>query len=193
MQIYLIRHTTPDIEKGICYGQTDLAVNQALFNEELKIIQAKIPDNIGNFFSSPLKRCKQLTGFLSTDYTTDNRLIELDFGDWEDKSWNELNQNELTVWTQDFVNNRPPNGENYVELHHRTTNFIESLLNNDYESAGIVTHAGNIRSFISWTLNLPLENSFRIDLAYGAVISLKIEKDRCYNKLTSINNSTKIC
>ena len=186
MQVYLIRHTTPDIEKGICYGQTDIDVNQALFNDELKIIQSKIPDNISNFYSSPLKRCKHLAGCLSTDYTTDERLIELDFGDWENKSWNELNQDELTVWTQDFVNNRPPNGENYVELHNRIIKFIETLLNTDNESAGIVTHAGNIRSFISRTLDLPLENSFRIDLTYGAVISLKIEKDRCYNKLISI-------
>ena len=186
MQVYLIRHTTPDIEKGICYGQTDLDVNQTLFNDELKIIQSKIPDNIESFFSSPLKRCKHLAGFLSADYTTDDRLIELNFGDWENKSWNELNQDDVTIWSNDFVNNRPPNGENYVELHHRTINFIESLLDTDNESAGIVTHAGNIRSFISRAIALPLENSFRIDLAYGAVISLKIEKDRCYNKLISI-------
>ena len=186
MQVYLIRHTTPEIEKGICYGQTDIDVNQTLFNEELKIIQSKIPDNIGSFFSSPLKRCKQLVGFLSANYLEDERLIELNFGDWENKSWNELNQDDLNLWTQDFVNNRTPNGENYVELHNRTIKFIETLLNTDNESAGIVTHAGNIRSFISRTIDLPLENSFRIDLEYGAVISLKIEKDRCYNKLVSI-------
>ena len=186
MQVYLIRHTTPDIEKGICYGQTDIDVNQALFNDELQIIQSKIPDNIERFYSSPLKRCKQLAERLSTEYIEDKRLIELDFGDWENKSWNELNQTEVTVWAENFVDNRPPNGENYVELHRRTTEFIESLLNTDNKSVGIVTHAGNIRSFISRTIDLPLENSFRIDLNYGAVISLKIEKDRCYNKLISI-------
>ena len=26
MEIFLIRHTTPKIEKGICYGQTDLDI-----------------------------------------------------------------------------------------------------------------------------------------------------------------------
>ncbi len=186
MQVYLIRHTTPDIEKGICYGQTDFAVNPTLFIEELKIIQSKLPDNIDRFFSSPLKRCKQLAECLSAEYIEDERLIELDFGDWENKFWSELNQTEVTVWAKDFVNNRPPNGENYVELHNRIIKFIETLLNTDNESAGIVTHAGNIRSFISRTLDLPLENSFRIDLTYGAVISLKIEKDKCYNKLISI-------
>lgn len=37
MKIYLIRHTTPHIEKGICYGQTDLDVAET-FNNEAEII-----------------------------------------------------------------------------------------------------------------------------------------------------------
>ena len=27
MEIYLVRHTTPNIKKGICYGQTDIDIN----------------------------------------------------------------------------------------------------------------------------------------------------------------------
>jgi len=34
MEIYLIRHTTPDVAKGICYGQTDLDVANT-FEEEV--------------------------------------------------------------------------------------------------------------------------------------------------------------
>ena len=37
MEIYLIRHTTPKIEKGICYGQADLNVADS-FEEEINVI-----------------------------------------------------------------------------------------------------------------------------------------------------------
>ena len=34
MEIYLIRHTSPLVEKGVCYGQADLALNLDLFETE---------------------------------------------------------------------------------------------------------------------------------------------------------------
>ena len=186
MEIYLIRHTTPAVEKGICYGQTDIALNEVLFAEEIKVIQSKIPDNVEHFFTSPLQRCKKLTEQLNENYTEDIRLIEFNFGDWENKNWNEINQEQLNFWMNDFVNVLTPNGENYKNLHQRTSGFIEELLETAHHKTAIVTHAGNIRSFISWVLDLPLENSFRIELAYGAVIALQINKNKSFNKLISI-------
>lgn len=186
MEVYLIRHTTPDIAKGICYGQTDIGLMENLFTEEVKAIRSKTPTDIEHFYTSPLHRCKKVTQQLTSNYTENSRLMELNFGDWENKSWNELNQTQVTEWMNDFVNNKTPNGENYVDLHQRTTLFIETLLATNYNKVAIITHAGNIRSFISWTLDLPLENSFRIELDYGAMVSIKINRDKCFNKLVSI-------
>ncbi|MCY7291695.1 MAG: histidine phosphatase family protein, partial [Ferruginibacter sp.] len=120
------------------------------------------------------------------DYTEDYRLAELNFGDWENKKWNEIDEEQMHIWMNDFVNISPPNGENYKNLHERTSNFIEALLETDYHKIAIITHAGNIRSFMSWALDLPLENSFRIELAYGAVVVLQINKNKNFNKLISI-------
>ncbi len=186
MEILLIRHSTPNIAKGICYGQTDISLNEKAFAEELKNIQSKLPNGIEHFYTSPLQRCKILTQQLTLNYTADNRLMELNFGDWENKPWNKLNQADLNIWMSDFVNVPAPNGENYRELHNRTSNFIECLLKTDFKKIAIITHAGNIRSFISWALNLPLENSFRIEVACGAVVALKLNQDPSFNKLISI-------
>lgn len=186
MEVYLIRHTTPDTIKGICYGQTDLDIEKALFMEELKIIQSKLPNDIEQFYSSPLKRCKILTQNLANDYKTDTRLMELNFGLWEHKSWNAIKPAELNHWMADFVNAYPPEGENYQELHKRTTQFIETVLKTHHSKIAIVTHAGNIRSIISHILDLPLENSFRIHLNYGAIVHLQLENDKFMNKLISI-------
>ena len=44
MDIYIIRHTTPDIAKGICYGQTNLELTDD-FQAESDAILSKLPKN----------------------------------------------------------------------------------------------------------------------------------------------------
>ena len=183
MQLYLIRHTTPDIAKGICYGQTDLPLNLDLFKQECTMISSKLPDHIDQFYSSPLSRCLQLANSLSSAVLKDEQLMEMNFGDWEMQPWTAIAGEPLNRWMSDFVNEPTPGGENYLALHQRTTAFINKLLVADPQSAAIITHAGNIRSLISWALDLPLENSFRINLNYGAVIKLTINTDKQYNQI----------
>ena len=74
MEILLVRHTTPNIEKGVCYGQTDIDVTPS-FNEELKVIQEKIqPKESDLVFSSPLLRCEKLATSLYESITYDDKL-----------------------------------------------------------------------------------------------------------------------
>src|SRR5580692_7160561 len=62
-EIYLIRHTTPAIGKGICYGQSDLDITSS-FREEADLIRQHIPDYIRFIHSSPLRRCALLAEYL---------------------------------------------------------------------------------------------------------------------------------
>ena len=187
MQVYLIRHTTPNIAKGICYGQTDMEVNQTLFEEELNILKNKLPQNIEQFYTSPLKRCKILTENLTTNFIENNSLMEMNFGDWEYKKWDEIAGKEFEKWMQNFVDTKTPNGENFIELSDRTNIFLEEIFQKEYKSIAIVTHAGNIRSIMCNILGLPLANAFRIELGYGAVVLIKMEKNLNMCKLLSVN------
>jgi len=60
MEIYLVRHTTPNVKKGICYGQTDIDINSYTFESELCEIKNKLPSDIDRFYCSPLMRCLKL-------------------------------------------------------------------------------------------------------------------------------------
>jgi alpha-ribazole phosphatase len=64
--IYLIRHTTPAVARGICYGQTDLEVTGS-FHEEAEVIRQHLPADIGPVYSSPLNRCTLLAKELFPD------------------------------------------------------------------------------------------------------------------------------
>jgi Histidine phosphatase superfamily (branch 1) len=78
MDIYLVRHTKTDTVKGLCYGQSDVALADS-FSDEVLQLQHKLPElNDGyKVFSSPLTRCLQLAEQFSETVTTDDRLLEL--------------------------------------------------------------------------------------------------------------------
>lgn len=175
MEIILVRHTTPDIEKGICYGQADLGVPNT-FNDEIKPILKEIPVNDIEtlYYSSPLKRCKILAEQLSDTIIYDNRLKELDFGNWELKKWDDINKKELDIWMKDFVNVTTTNGESYLDLHARAVKFLEEIKTLNKKSVVIITHAGIIRSLWSYINKSALENSFDLKLNYGHIIKFTL-------------------
>ncbi|MGY0408218.1 MAG: alpha-ribazole phosphatase [Polaribacter sp.] len=173
MEIIFIRHTTPKIKKGICYGQADIDVI-ASFSDEVAKISTKIMDiePITVFYSSPLLRCKKLAQTLSSNIIFDNRLKELNFGDWELQPWNSINKKELNIWMQDFVNETVPNGESYINLHTRTVSFLSEISKKQPKKVVIVTHAGVMRSLYAFINRIPLEKSFDLKLTYGQVLKI---------------------
>ena len=172
MEIYLIRHTTPTIAAGICYGQADIEVAES-FEEEAKLIQQQLPEVI-NIYSSPLKRCRQLANHIYPDATitfTDD-LKEMHFGEWELQPWDEIPNEPLNIWMKDFVNVRIPGGENYLDLFNRTISFYNQIISKN-QSAAIFTHSGNIRSILSYVNKVPLEESFsKFKIGYGEVLKV---------------------
>lgn len=175
MEIYLIRHTTPNIEKGICYGQSDIDLANT-FSNEFKIITSKFSTKEDfKVYSSPLKRCSLLAKQFSNTPVYDKRLMELDFGDWELVPWNNISENEMMPWMKDFVNTAVPNGESYTELASRVNSFFQELVSlNTNKTIIITSHAGPIKAFLASLLNIPLKDSFKIKIDYGDIFELKM-------------------
>ncbi len=171
MEIYLVRHTTPNIEKGICYGQSDIGITDS-FQTEVEKIHQQIPiSEISTIYSSPLQRCKLLAKTFEKEVIFDNRLKELNFGDWELQPWDAIPKNDIQPWMDDFVNVQVPNGESYVQLQQRMLSFFSSL-DHASEKTIIVSHAGPIRALLAHIRQIDLKDSFTIKINYGEVIKL---------------------
>ena len=184
MEIYLIRHTTPLIDKGICYGQTDLDITDT-FLEEVSMIQPHLPTTNIKVYSSPLQRCKKLAHVLfdASIIQCDTSLMELNCGDWEMQKWDEIPKPEIQPWMDDFVNVVVPNGESYVMLHKRVVDIFEAIKNNG-ENAVIVAHGGVLRSILSHITNTPLKDSFdTFTLHYGCVVKIEVKEDGTTHEL----------
>ncbi|WP_157961093.1 histidine phosphatase family protein [Lutibacter citreus] len=172
MEIYLIRHTTPKIEKGICYGQADLDVDNT-FEKEINVILKSITfDENTVVYSSPLKRCVKLAHKFSKDIITDDRLMELNFGDWELLKWDDLPKKESNIWMNNFVIESTPNGEAYIDLAKRANEVFNEITSSSAKKLIITTHAGVIRSILSKINHIQLKDSFDIKVEYGQIFKL---------------------
>lgn len=84
MEIYLVRHTETVCGKGICYGQSDVALSEP-FELIFENIISQLPSE-AIIFSSPLQRCVILAKYIQNkikaiSYQEDKRLMEMNFGD----------------------------------------------------------------------------------------------------------------
>ena len=197
MDIYLIRHTQTASDPGLCYGQSDIAL-AASFAEEMAAVHDKLPefDEDCLVFSSPLTRCLQLAQTFSDAVTTDQRLQELNFGDWEGQRFDAIDSEVLQHWTDNFVTAAPPNGENFEDLYQRAAEFWQELLasatapcvalppasvqSSKAKQVLIITHAGVIRALLANALNLPLANSFQLRIDSGSAHKLRLADDYLY-------------
>lgn len=176
MEIYLVRHTETICEKGICYGQTDVAIASP-YQEIFEIIAEQLPEK-ALLYSSPLQRCQKLSDYIQSQkkiHSTiiDNRLMEMNFGDWEMQKWDAIKPEELNPWMEDFVSVRVPNGESFEDLHQRITDFIENEIKiQKQEKFIIVSHAGVIRSILCYLNKIDLKNAFQYKVEFGQVIKI---------------------
>ncbi|MGZ8227680.1 MAG: alpha-ribazole phosphatase [Methylococcaceae bacterium] len=181
MDIYLIRHTKTVAMPGLCYGQTDIALADSFADEVLQIRQ-KLPELPPDcpVFCSPLSRCLQLANILSNNVQCDNRLLEINFGDWENSRFDAIEPDTLRHWTDNFVHTAPPNGESFSDLHARTADFWRHLTQQQARQVLVVTHAGAIRALLAHVLTLPLANAFQFRIHLGSVHKLHYTADYTY-------------
>lgn len=182
-EIYLIRHTTPLIEKGICYGNTDLQLSEK-FEEEFEEIKNILP-NFAQIptYSSPLFRCHQLAKKLQPNpelITLKDELKEMNFGEWEMKKWSEIDQELLNQWMGNFIEEKTPFGESYQIVKERVQYFWNEIIQKKDEKIAIVTHFGVIQSILCILFEMPPAKAFRFELEYGAVIRIKKTGDEHY-------------
>lgn len=150
MALILLRHTTPDVSAGVCYGRTDLALAESFEDEALDALDA-LP-RFNAIVTSPLRRCQKLAAFIGQQkrlaLTIDDRLMEMDFGTWEGVAWDDIPRAEIDAWAADILHARPHGGESVFMLRNRTLSALTEWQAR-YERPLIVTHAGVIRAAIS--------------------------------------------
>jgi len=174
MDLFLIRHTKVDVKPKVCYGQTDVDVAISFLTEAENTKKQLVPTQFDRIYSSPLKRCKKLSEYLFADEIIfDDRLMELNFGDWEMQNWDDLRNPTVDKWMNDFVNTPCPNGESFIVMYSRVETFINEIKTRKIGNIAIVTHGGVIRCILAYLNNEELKDAFKRKIDYGQVIKIK--------------------
>ena len=160
MKLFFLRHTSLNEDIDVFYGQTDLDVSDR-FEEEVKLIQKKIKNfnidtNSIKVYSSPLKRCIKLTNKLTENYIVDERIKEMNLGDWEMKKMSTISKKEKLDWENNLLSFKIPNGESNNEFLKRLKSFLEDIFKFN-EDALIVCHAGSINGMLSLLTKEPFD------------------------------------
>ncbi|QHS58509.1 alpha-ribazole phosphatase family protein [Chitinophaga agri] len=171
MELHLIRHIKPDYPEGTNYGQTDVPLPA-----DYAIIHAGIIKHLPEYdavYSSPLRRCQLLAAAIAPGHHTDPRLMELHFGDWEGRKWDDIDRQELDPWMEDYINRAPPNGESLLTLVNRFADFVDELNATSHRRVLIITHAGIIRAAMYLFNHIPLNQIMMEKVDYGGTYTFR--------------------
>ena len=102
----------------------------------------------GTIWTSPAQRCRVVAEALGLNRrvqcspVVDDRLQELDFGEWEGVAWDAVPRAALDTWAADLRGFAPPGGETGAALVARVASFAAALPPGDHI---VVTHGGPLK------------------------------------------------
>ncbi len=139
-----LRHPTPQVASGTCYGRTDLDIAE-IGHEQIERAM-KLAPKTQAVLASPALRCRKLAESLAerdqVSLTFDDRLWEMHMGEFEGKLWSEIDRSKTSAWFKDPHNNRTPGGESFADVQLRV---LDALRDVDVHTT-VVCHAGVIRA-----------------------------------------------
>ncbi len=188
MNIYLVRHgETEENIKRTYYGAIDCKLTHK-GEEQGNLLGKKLKSmKFQRVFCSEKQRAKDTLEYIynGRDLFIDKRLNERDFGDFEGKTFNELQEaykEEYEMWTRDWKLHNPPKGESFIEFYERVVSFMKELESQEKECENILiaTHGGVIRAMYCYILDGNLDNYWRFSSRNGDLSIIKLEHGYFY-------------
>lgn len=195
--IYLIRHgETAATQKGLICGQSDIPLNNDGI-EQAELIGAWLSEMyIDSVFASPLARTVQTADIVAKSiqlsaYYKHSGLAEKKEGEWEGKTFWQVRDESPKVWerwSNDPINFSPPGGESVKDFVARVGRALNDIIKNyaTGKKIALITHTGVIRSIIMNSLDIPVENFYRIDIPVASVSRIDWSENFCTLKYTGL-------
>jgi alpha-ribazole phosphatase len=177
--LYLIRHPRPCDAAGLCYGRRDLGVAAGSVAEAAQAVRGRIPQaalRTAAVFSSPSTRCMLLARELAAprEPAMAEDLMEMSFGAWEGRLWDDLPREEVDAWADDVWNYRPGGAESAAMVAQRWARWSSSLRESADGMAVAVTHAGFIRVALTCAGLLPDATFSQERIEFGSVHRIEL-------------------
>lgn len=186
LNIYLLRHgeTAWNADGNRYCGRTDLPLTKKGI-QQAELVYEQLKDyTFEAVYSSPLQRAYTTAKIAcgEKDVIKDDRLIEVDFGEWEGKPKEQFipeNEESWNKWKQDPSKTKAGGiGETAIEVIERVDDFFQSLLQK-FSSGNIlvVAHNGVNRFYLAYKLGMNLKDYRRLMQENSTVSMFQLDKE----------------
>jgi alpha-ribazole phosphatase len=173
-RLLLIRHAEPeDDARGHCYGRLDIGLSPTGLANAERLAGSLRDLELEKVYASPRRRAVQTAAALGGSPSVDDRLRELDFGELEGRTYDEIEREQPAFfrrWMETPTRVRFPGGESYGELRERVAAAVDdAVAAHAARTVALVSHGGVIRAALAVALGLPDQRAFALDVGYARI------------------------
>jgi broad specificity phosphatase PhoE len=173
--LYLVRHGRTDANaSGLLQGRLDPPLDP-LGHRQAAAMATRIGP-VDEVIASPLVRAQQTAGYFGAEIVTDDRWVELAYGEYEGVHVGEVPPDVWQSWrtNSEFATK---GGESFGALNERVRAACEELVGRlGGRDIVVVSHVSPIKSAVSWALNTTMEIMFHCHLSQASLCRIDIGK-----------------
>ena len=200
-QIIFLRHGQAyNNTKRILAGRTAGISLTDVGREQVSFVAKTLQSmNVSAVYSSPIQRTQETSKIVcehnSLTFTTDDRLIELDMGQFTGKPYDEIFTKHGNVFLR-FYNNDPEVGEYGVETFKQVKTRIDDLLNEkikQHPSGNLlfVTHMDPIKTMIFSTMKPSAQSLYELILGNASLSIFNEENGDVFASAINVMNESR--
>ena len=169
--LIMLRHgRTHANAQGLLQGRIDPPLDE--LGQQQAAAAADWLGSVDRVIASPLQRAQETASAFGVDVETDERFIELNYGDWEGRPVRDVPAETWQAWRSD-LDFRPPAGETLNELGIRVRAGLEELVAQaERSNIVVVSHVSPIKASVAWALDVSDHATWRTRLGQASICQI---------------------
>ncbi len=169
--LIIARHgRTPANAAGQLLGRRDPGLDD-LGRDQAAAIAEVVPQG-ARVISSPLVRCRQTADAIDREHETDDRLLEIDYGELEGVPVKDVAPQTWADWRNDNAW-APPGGESHDQLAARVWELLDELAEEAAQrDVVLVSHVSPIKAAVAWGLGVSIDISWRCFVQQASIVRI---------------------
>lgn len=180
--MYLVRHAQSDWNVEARYvSRTDRQLSEEGWRQIASTGRRLSGEPIEAVYSSPLARARTTAEAIGdargVDVIVRGDLTEIDFGDWEGSTYDELMGafRSFEAWLASPETNQIPGGESWEDFSSRVVEAVDHIVAQPYSAVAVVSHAGWLKMMLGLALDMK------------RIVFRNIRVDHCSISITQVN------
>ena len=173
MVLYLVRHGRTEANaQGLMQGRLDPPLD-AVGERQATAIAAMVGE-VDEVVASPLVRAQQTAAYFGSTVATDDRWVEIAYGDYEGVPVGEVPPDVWQGWrtNRDYTT---PGGESFGALDERVRAALDDLRDAiPQRDIVVVSHVSPIKAAVAWALGVSMEIMFQCHLSQASLCRVDV-------------------